>query len=206
MNRAFDHSKYQNWIDPNDVKPYERNAKIHDEKQIANIAKSIEKFGWQQDTVITRDGVLVIGHGRRLAALKLGCEMPYHVVDKDADELTDEDILELRLADNKTNESPWDFELLGADLKELAEPFDMIDFGFGDFEITMLTEDMEPEKFDNELLDKYSHGDEFLKKKRIIISFTEEQEETVKKLLGLEELEKIVYQAEEIPSLIEMLK
>lgn len=80
--KEFDHSKYQNWIDPNEVIPYERNAKIHDEKQVANIANSIHRFGWQQDTVLTSDNVLVIGHGRRLAALNLGCEMPYHRIDK----------------------------------------------------------------------------------------------------------------------------
>ena len=92
MNKANDHSKYPLWIDPAAVKPYERNAKIHTDKQIKNIANSIKRFGWQQDTVLTSDNVLVIGHGRRLAALELGCEMPYHVIDKTADELTDKDI------------------------------------------------------------------------------------------------------------------
>ena len=44
------------------MKPYERNSKIHTEKQIENICTSIRKAGWQQDTVITSDKVLVIGH------------------------------------------------------------------------------------------------------------------------------------------------
>lgn len=79
-NRANDHSKYALWIDPAEVVPYERNAKIHTDKQIDNICTSIRRFGWQQDTVITKDNVLVIGHGRRLAALKPGREMPYHVM------------------------------------------------------------------------------------------------------------------------------
>lgn len=120
MNRANDHSKYQNWIDPKEVTPYERNAKKHDEKQIENIANSISRFGWQQDTVITRDKVLVIGHGRRLAALKLGCDMPYHVIDKDADELTDEDIRELRIADNLINsETGYDFNIGAIEIADL---------------------------------------------------------------------------------------
>ena len=63
-NRAFDHSKYQLLIDPAEVKPYERNAKVHTDKQIKNIANSIRRFGWQQDTVLTKDNVLVIGHSR----------------------------------------------------------------------------------------------------------------------------------------------
>lgn len=129
MGKEFDKSKYQNWIDPAQVKPYERNAKIHTEKQIDNIANSIRRFGWQQDTVLTADNVLVIGHGRRLAALKLGCEMPYHRIDKTADALTDADIRELRIADNQTNaETGMDFEALEAELEDLS--FDGFDFDF----------------------------------------------------------------------------
>ena len=132
--KAFDHSKYANWIDPNVVAPYDKNAKIHTDKQIKNIVNSIKRFGWQQDVVITSDNVLVIGHGRRLAALKIGCEMPYHVIDKTADELTDEDIRELRIADNQTNaETGFDFDTLSADIDGLDfEGFDF-DFGIDDY-------------------------------------------------------------------------
>lgn len=129
--KAFDHSKYQNWISPEAVIPYEKNAKIHTDKQVKNIVNSIKRFGWQQDVVITADNVLVIGHGRRLAALKIGCEMPYHVIDKIADELTENDIKELRIADNQTNsETGFDFKILENDIKGLnLEGFDF-DFGF----------------------------------------------------------------------------
>ena len=132
--KAFDHSKYTNWIDPAQTTPYSRNSKIHTEKQIKNIVNSINRFGWQQDTVITSDNVLVIGHGRRLAALKIGCEMPYHVIDKTADELTDEDIRELRIADNQTNaETGLDFDLLNVEIEDLD--FEGFDFDFGNVEI-----------------------------------------------------------------------
>ena len=127
--KAFDHSKYANWIDPAKVTPYEKNAKKHDDRQIKNIVNSINRFGWQQDVVITSDNVLVIGHGRRLAALQIGCEMPYHVIDKTADELTDEDIRELRIADNQTNaETGMDWDTLEAELADLS--FDGFDFDF----------------------------------------------------------------------------
>lgn len=130
-NRANDHSKYKDWIDPNEVTPYSRNSKIHTEKQIANIAASIRRFGWQQDVAITSDNVLVIGHGRRLAALKIGCEMPYHRIDKAADELTDKDIRELRIADNQTNaETGLDFDTLNIEIEDLD--FDGFDFDFSD--------------------------------------------------------------------------
>ena len=127
--RVLDHSKYKLWIDPAKVIPYEKNAKIHTDKQIENIANSIKRFGWQQDAVLTKDNVLIIGHGRRLAAIKLGCEMPYHVVDKNADELTEEDIRELRIADNQTNaETGFDFDLLAEDIEGLD--FEGFDFDF----------------------------------------------------------------------------
>ena len=124
--REFDYSHYEEWRDPNELIPYGKNAKIHDAKQVKNIANSIRRFGWQQEAVITTDNVLVIGHGRRLAALKLGCKMPVKVIDKEADELTDKDIRELRIADNKTNESEWDVELLAEDMEGLDfEGFDL---------------------------------------------------------------------------------
>lgn len=63
-NRAFDHSKYKDWISPDEVVPYEMNAKVHNDRQIKNIVNSIRRFGWQQDVVLTSDNVLVIGHGR----------------------------------------------------------------------------------------------------------------------------------------------
>lgn len=149
--KAFDKSKYQNWIDPAQVQPYEHNAKIHTDKQINNIVNSLNRFGWQQDTVLTSDNVLVIGHGRRLAALKIGCEMPYHVIDKTADELTDEDIRELRIADNQTNaETGMDWDALEAELADLN--FDGFDF---DFEF-----DMEDEYPDDSELDAETQDNE----------------------------------------------
>lgn len=88
--KEFCHDNFINWIDPNDTIPYERNAKKHTDKQIANIANSIHRFGWQQDCVLSSDNIVVIGHGRRAAAIKLGCQMPYHRIDKIADEVTEE--------------------------------------------------------------------------------------------------------------------
>lgn len=128
-NRAFDHSKYKDWIDPEETQPYPLNSKLHTDRQIKNIANSIRRFGWQQDTVLTSDNVLVIGHGRRLAAIQLGCQMPYHRIDKKADELTDKDIRELRHADNLTNsETGYDFELQQEDMEDLD--FDGFEFDF----------------------------------------------------------------------------
>lgn len=136
--REFDHSHYQTWMDPKELIPYPKNAKQHDKAQVKNIANSIRRFGWQQEAVVTQDNVLVIGHGRRLAAMMLKCEMPVKVIDQKADDLTGEDIRELRIADNKTNESPWDYELLADDL-------DGLDFDGFDFDFDLPVEEEEPE-------------------------------------------------------------
>ena len=109
-----------------ELTPYGKNAKTHDEKQIANVANSIKRFGWQQPIVVDEQGVVVIGHCRLLAAKKLGLrEVPVTI----ASGLTEDEVKELRIADNKTNESPWDLGLLAEDIEGLNfEGFDL-DFG-----------------------------------------------------------------------------
>lgn len=111
-----------------DIVPYARNTKKHDETQIKNVAESIKKYGWVQPLVIDNDGTIVIGHCRALAAERLGIEEVPCVVVGD---LTEEEINALRIVDNKTNESPWDFDLLSAELPEIdLSDFDF-DFDFG---------------------------------------------------------------------------
>lgn len=51
-----------------DITPYAQNAKKHDKKQIDNVAESIKQYGFVQPIVIDRDGIIVIGHCRALAA------------------------------------------------------------------------------------------------------------------------------------------
>lgn len=113
-----------------ELTPYGKNAKTHDEKQVANVANSIKRFGWQQPIVIDENGVVVIGHCRLMAAKKLKLkEVPVTV----ASGLTEDEIKELRIADNKTNESPWDLGLLAEDIEGLS--FDGFDFDMPDVEI-----------------------------------------------------------------------
>lgn len=58
----------------NSITPYGKNAKKHDKRQINNVAESIKQYGFVQPIVVDRDGVIVIGHCRALAAKKLGME------------------------------------------------------------------------------------------------------------------------------------
>lgn len=120
------------YLPPGDLTPYAHNAKRHPDDQVEHIANSIREFGFRQPIVVDADNVVVIGHGRLLAAKKLGLDAVPVVR---ADDLTEAQIKALRLADNKTNESEWDFGLLDAELVDLALDFDMSDFGFDDITV-----------------------------------------------------------------------
>lgn len=95
-----------------DLIPYERNAKKHDDRQVANVAKSIEEFGMVQPIVVDKENNIIIGHCRALACKKAGVdEVPVVRME----DLTPEEANKLRFLDNKLNESEWDFEALKLD-------------------------------------------------------------------------------------------
>ena len=121
------------YMRPDELRPYEHNAKQHPAKQVEQIANSIREFGFRQPIVVDADNVVVIGHGRLLAAKELGLETVPVVK---ADDLTEAQIKALRLADNKTNESEWELDKLEEELAELELEleFDMTDFGFDDIQ------------------------------------------------------------------------
>lgn len=70
-----------------DIKPYEKNAKKHPEKQIEYIANSIKEFGWTQPIVLDENGEIIIGHGRYLAAKKLELETGPCIYERDLSEI-----------------------------------------------------------------------------------------------------------------------
>ena len=127
------------YLKPEELTPYAKNAKKHPAEQVDHIANSIKQFGFRQPIVIDAGNVVVIGHGRLLAAQKLGLETVPCVR---ADDLTEDQIKALRLADNKTNESEWDLDFLDDELISLrGGDIDMADFGF----------DLENEDIDREI-------------------------------------------------------
>lgn len=116
------------YLSPYELTPYEQNAKVHPPEQIDHIANSIKQFGWQQPIVVDREKTVIIGHGRLLAAKQLNLDTVPVVFDEN---LTEDQANALRLADNKLNESPWDFSKLELELTALdLAGFDMTDFGF----------------------------------------------------------------------------
>src|SRR3569623_2096707 len=88
--------------------PYARNARSHSDEQIALIAASITEFGFVNPILAGGDSVIIAGHGRLLAARKLGMtEVPVIVIDG----LTENQRRALVLADNKlTLTAGWDDE------------------------------------------------------------------------------------------------
>lgn len=97
------------------IYPYGKNAKKHPEKQIDKIADSIREFGFNQPIVVDKNNVIIVGHGRYLAAKRLELmEVPVLTVD-----IPEDKAKAYRLADNKLNESDWDMKLVVSELKEL---------------------------------------------------------------------------------------
>jgi DNA modification methylase len=109
--------------------PYVRNARKIPPEAVDKVAASIREFGWRVPIVVDKDGVIICGHTRLLAARKLGLrEAPVHV----ADNLTPVQVRAYRLLDNRSHEeTSWDADLLGLellDLKGLGVDLDLTGF------------------------------------------------------------------------------
>ena len=102
--------------DISEIAPYDRNAKAHPTEQVKKIARSIEKFGFDQPIVIDKKGEIIKGHGRLMAAQYLGLKQVPVVVNP----LSKNDAKACRIADNKVAESAWIEEMLTQELEELA--------------------------------------------------------------------------------------
>ena len=110
-----------------ELTPYENNARVHGDYDIDAIAKSIEEFGFDDPIgVWGEDNVIVEGHGRLLAAERLGMDTVPVI---HLDHLTDEQRRAYALAHNKTAElSGWDFGVRDAEIARIQD-IDMTDFG-----------------------------------------------------------------------------
>lgn len=122
--------------DPSELIPYELNSKIHDEKQIKKIAKSITEFGFDQPIVVDVDGVIIKGHGRRAASIHLGLAKVPVLVRHD---LTPEQVRAARLADNRVALSGIDTDMLQKELESLE--FDLKGI-FDDKELNFMSVDL----------------------------------------------------------------
>lgn len=100
------------------IKPYEHNARLHSDEQVAQIAESMKRFGVTTPLLVDEDGVLIFGHGRRRAAELLGYEeMPVSI----ARGWTEDEKRAYRLADNQiATNSEWDIPVLNAEYGKLT--------------------------------------------------------------------------------------
>ena len=101
------------------ILPYPLNAKKHGEDQVSRLVASIKSFGWRGNPILVdREGVIIAGHGRRLAALKLGLKQVPVVVIED---MSAEKARAFRLADNRAAVSDLDNDILKEELIDLGE-------------------------------------------------------------------------------------
>lgn len=99
-----------------DVKPYKKNAKIHTEKQIENLAAMIEQFGFRQPIVVDESGIILAGHGRRKAAIRLKLKTVPVCVVRD---LSEKEKAAYRIGDNMVARGSYDQDLLGKEIVDI---------------------------------------------------------------------------------------
>jgi len=106
--------------------PYENNARFNDEA-VEFVANSIKEFGMKNPILVDKNMVIIAGHTRLKALKKLGWEKAPVIIAEDLDE---EQVKALRLADNKAGEiAQWDEDLLAIEMQNIKN-IDMDKFGF----------------------------------------------------------------------------
>jgi ParB family transcriptional regulator, chromosome partitioning protein len=124
--------------------PYARNSRTHDDAQVAQIAASIREFGFTNPVMIAADDTIIAGHGRVMAARKLGLkEVPCLRLSH----LTETQRRAYIIADNKLAlNAGWDEEMLGLELADLREvDFDLDVVGFDGDAIEAFLNPQEPD-------------------------------------------------------------
>jgi ParB-like chromosome segregation protein Spo0J len=117
--------------------PYARNSRTHSDEQVTQIAASIQEWGWTMPVLVGEDGTIIAGHGRVMAAQRLGLvDVPCMV----ARGWTDAQRRAYVIADNKLALSAeWDYELLRTELADLKGlDFDLELTGFHEKELDAL--------------------------------------------------------------------
>lgn len=124
--------------------PYVRNARTHSDEQVARIAASIKEFGWTNPILIDGESGIIAGHGRVLAARKLGLEK---VPTIELSGLTEAQKRAYIIADNRLAlDAGWDEEMLKLEFAELEkEGFELSKTGFSDEEINEMMADLDRE-------------------------------------------------------------
>lgn len=118
-----------------DLIPYARNARTHSDEQVAQIAASIKEWGWTTPILIDEEGEIIAGHGRVMAARKLGIE---EIPTMTAVGWTKAQKKAYVLADNQLPQNAgWDMDMLKVEVMDLdGDGFDLDLLGFSKEEMT----------------------------------------------------------------------
>ena len=161
-----------------EIIPYEDNPRDFS-NTIEPLIKSIKEFGWQQPILLDKNKVIIAGHARLEAAKKMGLkEVPCII----AEDLSDEKVKALRIADNKTAEiASWDYDKLKKECEGIFGDLktDLSSFGFSNNEISRMThkplseedqkvmqeidkmtEELIPKKIEKIVIEFYENGDQ----------------------------------------------
>ena len=149
-----------------ELTPYARNARKHSAKQVDQIVASIKQWGFTVPVLVDEDGTIIAGHGRVMAANKMGLlEVPVTV----ARGWSEPQRRAYVLADNQlAANSSWDQDLLAVEMGDLkAADFDLTTIGFSDREISRGLKSLEPETAGSVLSDDLQF--------RIVVDCTSEE-------------------------------
>lgn len=133
------------------LKPAARQLRKHPQKQIKELIRSINAFGFNAPLIISNDNEIISGHARLEAARQIGMT---HVPCLRLGHMTPEELRGFRIADNRIAEgATWDFDLLAEELQDLIKmpdlDFSIEDTGFEAFEIDAMIDDLDGESSEN---------------------------------------------------------
>jgi len=148
-------------VKTNSITPYKNNAKLHPEKQIDQIARSIKEFGFNVPILIDENNVIIAGHGRYYAAQKLKMDTIPAIK---LEHLTEARKRAFIIADNKLNlNTAFDMDVLKAELEEIqkgfvetGESFDCDSLGFDEVEFRDLINQCSPDIYENDENNAYT--------------------------------------------------
>lgn len=129
------------------LKPYDKNAKKHSPEQVNRLSEQIRRHGFDQPIVVWPDSkgnlIIVKGHGRHQALLKLGVKKVPVII---RDDLTKEQADAMRIADNALSSVEYDTKMLAEETRKLLDMdlgLDKLDFGFSDKDASMFIENLD---------------------------------------------------------------
>lgn len=129
------------WMSVETLIPYAKNARTHSDEQVAQIAGSIKEFGFNNPVLIDKENSIIAGHGRLMAARKLGMDKVPVV---QLEHMTEAQRKAYVLADNRIAlNSGWDTSMLSLELQELKDDIDLSLLGFDADELDALLNPIE---------------------------------------------------------------